>query len=80
MKTIFLLEEVPEWEGPFFVGIYSTEDKALAKIEEILEERFKHREMSEAYYYKEEARDDFRISEYIIDEGFVTEDLKCEKN
>jgi hypothetical protein len=70
--NIFILEEYGE-EGAFFVGAFSTEEKANERIEWIINKRFEGREepMETWYYQKADSRDSFVITEYEIDKEFI---------
>jgi hypothetical protein len=65
--NVFILEEYVEYDGAYFVGVYSSKEKAQEKIEGILTKRFEGHWEVTAYYYKEDARDNFQITEYVVD-------------
>ena len=70
---VYILEEIVDFTGEFFVGAYSSREKALAEIERIIEVRLKGREepFESFYYMKEDIREHHIITMYEVDKGYI---------
>lgn len=73
---IYILEEIVDFTGEFFVGAYSTREKALAEVERIIEARLKGQEepFESFYYMEEDIREHHMITMYEVDKGYIAEE------